>query len=213
MLYMGANRLAKVVRVAAVATKRCHQKRNARLMLHDAFQHDLVSVRPMIPAVPAGKMTDLFLRLRVTVVGPIDLKARTSEMGKAGRQAQAVGSGRGYEAVEFGDPIGIERIQGPTEGVIVELRGSNTGRNEAVGGFILEKPGDEVERLLNTPQAIEHHRFDGFPDSEVPQFRVLVGGSVDDVAQAEFVEHASHKTEVVQHLAMVWGLIGHNNLL
>jgi hypothetical protein len=148
-------------------------------------------------------MNNLFLRLLVAVVAPIDVKTRAIEMGKAGRKAQALGSGRGHEAVEFGDPIGIERIQRPTEGVIVELCGSNTGRNEAVGGFILEKPRDEVERLINKPQAIEHHRFDGFPHGEVPHFRVLLRGSVDDVAQAEFVEHASHKAEVVQHLATV----------
>jgi hypothetical protein len=77
----------------------------------------------------------------------------------------------------------------------------------------LEKPGDEVERLINKPQAIEPHRFDGFTHGEVPQFRVLVRGSVDDGAQAAGVEHASHKAEVVQHLATVRGLLGHHNLL
>ena len=59
-------------------------------------------------------------------------------------------------------------------------------------GVFWKNPGDEVERLMNTPQASEHHGFDGFPDREVPPGRVLMRGSVEDVAQAEFVEHARH---------------------
>src|SRR5688572_19764702 len=104
----------------------------------------------MIPTVPSGNVNDLFLRLFVAVVASIDMKARAIEMGKARRKAQARGSGSSHEAVEFGYPISIKRIQGPTEGVIGELCRSNTGRNESVGGFILEKPGDEVERLIAT---------------------------------------------------------------
>ena len=142
-----------------------------------------------------------------------DQQTRPTSPSHAGHQAQALGSGRGHEAVEVGDPIGIEPIQRPTEGVIGELRGSHTGRNEAVGGCILEKPGDEVERLMNTPQASEHHGVDGFPDREVPPGRVLMRGSVEDVAQAEFVEPARHKAEVVQHWATVWGLSAPHNLL
>jgi hypothetical protein len=67
--------------------------------------------------------------------------------------------------------------------------------------------------LIDTPQSIEHHRFDGFTYGEVPQFRVLWRGVVDDVANADFVEHASDKAEVVQHLATIRGLVGHHNLL
>jgi hypothetical protein len=51
--------------------------------------------------------------------------------------------------------------------------------------------------VIDKPQAIEHHRFDGFSHREVPHFWVLVGGVVEDGANAEFVKHASNKTEVV----------------
>ena len=81
----------------------------------------------MIPAVPSGHMNDLFLRLLVTVVAPIDMNARALEMGKAGCKPQALGSGRGNQAVERSHPIGLEGLQGPTEGLIVELFGSHTG--------------------------------------------------------------------------------------
>ena len=54
---------------------------------------------------------------------------------------------------------------------------------------------------------IEHHRFDGFPDGEVPQFRVLVGGLVDHVANTEFIKHARHKPEMIEDLRTVqWRL-------
>jgi hypothetical protein len=78
---------------------------------------------------------------------------------------------------------------------------------------MMEESGDKVERLIDTPQAIEHHRFDGFPHGAVSHLRVLARGLVNDVANAKFVEHASHKAEVIQDLAMVRGLVGHNCLL
>ena len=78
---------------------------------------------------------------------------------------------------------------------------------------MLEESGDQIERLIDEPQAIEHHRFDGFPYSKVLHFGVVVGGVVKDVANAEFVEHASDKAEVVQNVALVHGLVGHTYLL
>jgi hypothetical protein len=51
--------------------------------------------------------------------------------------------------------------------------------------------------LVDKPQAIEHHRFDGFPHSQVAHFGVLLGRVIEDVADAEFVKHARDKTEVV----------------
>jgi hypothetical protein len=39
-LDMGANGLAKVLGITAMATERCHPERNARLMLHhELYQH------------------------------------------------------------------------------------------------------------------------------------------------------------------------------
>jgi hypothetical protein len=58
---------------------------------------------------------------------------------------------------------------------------------------MLEERGDEGERLIDKSQAIEHHGFDGFPHGEVSHYRVLVSRSVEDLTNAEFVEHASDK--------------------
>ena len=167
----------------------------------------------MIPAVPPGDVYDLCFGFFGAVVTSIDLKAGALQMAKAGRKPQVLSRGRGKQTLEFSYPIGIQGLQRPAEGIIVQLFGGHAGRDESVGGFILEKPGDEVEGLSDQPSAIEHHGFDGFPHGEVPQFRVLVGGLVDHVAHAECVEHASHKAEVVQDLATVRRLVGHNHLL
>ena len=115
--------LAEVCRITAIATERFHQEGNAGLVLDNQVQHHLVEIRPMIPAVPLGDVHDLFLGLLVAVVAAIDMKARAIEMGKGGRQPQTLGGGSGNEAVEFGDPIGIERIQRPAQGIIIEMLG------------------------------------------------------------------------------------------
>jgi len=47
-------------------------------------------------------------------------------MAKAGRKTQALSSGGGHQALAFGHPIGIQGLQHPAEGIIVELLGSHT---------------------------------------------------------------------------------------
>jgi hypothetical protein len=207
-MHRGANRLATVLTRTAVATARLPQERNARLMRPAELRHDVGEGRPLRSAVPSRHMTALCLRRLVAVVPPITLQARASERGNAGRTAQARGRGSGYEAVACGDPRGLERLQGPPEGVIVARCGSHPGRHEAGGGVILGQPGDEGERVIPHPQAIEHHRVDGVTHGEVPPVRVWLRRSVEDVAHAEVVEQASHKAEVVQHLAAVRGGAG-----
>ena len=89
----------------------------------------------------------------------------------------------------------------------------NAGRHELVGGLMVKESGDQVERLMDTPQAIEHHGFDGYTHGEIAHVRVLLGCLIDALAHAECVEHASDKAEVVYDLATVRGLIRHHHLL
>ena len=60
---------------------------------------------------------------------------------------------------------------------------------------MLKIPGDEAACVLDEPKAIAHHRLDGFAYGEVPPFRNVWHGLVDDVAHAECVEQASHALE------------------
>jgi hypothetical protein len=213
LLHMGAYHLAKILGITAVATERGHQDGDACLMLDDQLQHDLIEVGPMIPAIPAGDVNDVFLGLRVAVVAPIDMETGAIEMRKAGRKAQALRSSRGNEAVEFGHAIAIEGIEGAAQGIIIELLWCDTRRNQSVCGLMLEEPGHEIQGLINKSEPIEHHRFDGFADGEVPHLWVVVGRLIENGANAEFVEHASDQAEVVQDLATVCRLVRHNNLL
>jgi hypothetical protein len=212
-MHMGAYHLANVLGITAVATERFHQDGDTGWMLDDQLPHDLVAVRSMLPAGAPGHVDDRCRGLLVAVVAPIDMNPGAIAMRNAGRKAQARRSGRGHEAGECGHSIAIEGSQGPPEGVIVEWPGSHAGRHQSGGGLVLEDARHEGERLVDTPQAIEPPRVDRFTHGEVPHVRMLWGGLVDHVAKAEVVDHASDKAEVVQDLAMVRGLIGHNNLL
>jgi len=80
----------------------------------------------MLSAVPAGDVHALLRWLLIAVVASIDLNARAIARGTARRKAQALGSGCRQEAVECGHPVGIEGLQGPTEGIIIALVGGHT---------------------------------------------------------------------------------------
>jgi hypothetical protein len=95
----------------------------------------------MSPAITAGNRHDLCRGLLVAVVAPIHMKARAIERGKAGRKAQVLGSRSGHATVKFGHTRSLEGVQGPTQGVIVELFRGHAGRNQAAGGLMLEKSG------------------------------------------------------------------------
>jgi hypothetical protein len=151
---------------------------------------------------------DLRVGFFFAVIAAIDVEAGRGEMGKARSQSEALGSRRRHETVKLRHARGIEGIQDPAEGVIVELCGGNAGRNTPVGGLMLEEPRDQGECVIDQSQAIEHHGFDGFTHGEVPPCRVLVGRLIEDIAKTEFVEHASDKAEVVQNLATVVGESG-----
>ena len=167
----------------------------------------------MLATIALGEVNNLVFGLLVTVVATIDMKARTVEVRIGGTEVQTLGGGHRQETVEFRHPIVIKGIQGPPEGIIVELFGGNAWGNETVGGLILEEPRDQIECLIDKPQTVEHHRLDRLAHGEVSHFRVLVGGLINDVPKAKFVEHASDKAEVVQDLATIGGLVGHHNLL
>jgi hypothetical protein len=183
--------------MGAMATEGLHQDRNASLVLDHQLQHPLIQVRPMISAVAAGDVHNLCLGLLLTVLTAVDVKARAIEMHTGRGSSQTFRRGGGNETVECRDPIGIEGVQGTTERIIIELGGDHAGRHEAGGRLMLEEPGDEVERLIDTSQAIEHYGFDRFPDGEVAHVRVLLGRFVNDIAHAKFVKHARGEAEVI----------------
>jgi hypothetical protein len=114
----------------------------------------LVEVGTMISTIALGDVHDLLRRWLVTVIAPIDMKARAVEVHIGWTQVQTLGGSRRDETVEFGHPRVIEGIQGATERIIVELVGSDAGRNEALGGLILKEAGHQVERLIVNPRPL-----------------------------------------------------------
>jgi hypothetical protein len=183
------------------------------LVLDHPREHDWGPVGTMIPTIASGDMHNLLVRFCGALITAVDRETGRVEMGKGRREAQTPRCRGSNETVEGPHPVSIESIQGPAERIIVELGRGDAGRNEAGGGLMLEEPRDKVEGVMHTPQTIEHHGFDGFPSCEVPHCRMLLGGAINDVPDAEFVAHASDKAEVIQDLTTIRGRVGHNNLL
>ena len=194
---MVSDELAEVLRITAIATERLHQHRNTGLVFNNQVEHHLVEVRSLIPTIAAGDVNDVLIGLLITVVAAIDMKARAIEVGKAGRQSQALGRSRGNEAVECRHPIGVERIQSTAERVIIEMARLNAWGNEARDGLIVEKMGHEVELLIEKAQAVKDHGFDRMTYSHNPHFRVLLGGSINDFSDAEFFKHPRDQAQVI----------------
>src|SRR4051812_48887035 len=200
---MRADHRTKVFCITTVATERFHQHGDAGPVLHHQFQHHLVEVRPMIPAVATRDMDDLLSRFRLTVIASIEMKTGAIEVSKARRQAQPFSGGGGYQTVEFGHPVGIERIQGPAQGIIIEMRGFDARRNQPLGGLMLKKHGHEVELLIHKAEAVEHHRLDGAPHRDNARFWTLLRSMVNDMANTQLFEHPSDKTQMIQDFTAV----------
>jgi len=195
--------LPKLWHITAMATEGWHQDRHASLVLDHELQHHVIQVRPMISAVAAGEVHHLRLGLLLTVITAVDVNARALERHTGRGSSPTFGRGGGHEAVECRHPIVIEGVHGPTERIIMALGGDHAGRHEAGGGLMLEAPGDEVERLMDTSQAIAHQGFARFPDGEVAQFRVLWGRIIHDIAHGKFVTHARDEAEVIEGVTAV----------
>ena len=95
----------------------------------------------MIPTIALGDVHDLFVGGLIAVIAAIDMETRRIEMGERGRQPQTRGRRSGNEAIEFGQPRLVQRIEGAPEGVIIEMTGLNAGGNEARERLVLEKNG------------------------------------------------------------------------
>jgi hypothetical protein len=192
-----ADDLAEHCAIAPIATQGLHEQRDTGLVLHDQRHHPLVEVGTMIATIALGDVHDLFVWSLSAVIPAIDMETRRIEMTERGRQPQTRGGRGGHEAVECRHPKVVEGIEGAPEGVIIKMAGENAWGNEAREGLILEKMGHEGELLVEKAETIKHHGFDGMTCSHHPHCRVLLGGSINDLGNAEFFKHARDKAQVI----------------
>jgi hypothetical protein len=73
----------------------------------------------------------------------------------------------------------------------------NAWGNEASDGLNVEKMGHEVELLIEKAQTVQDHGFDRMAYSHNPHFRVLLGGSINDLSDAEFFKHPRDQAQVI----------------
>jgi hypothetical protein len=213
LIEIGMHHLAQRVWSTASAAERLHESRTARVGLDDPCPPDVVEVRAMLSTRARGPVNDVCSGWLVAVIAPIDMNARAVEGQRKWTQAPTLGGRRRDETREGCHPIVIQGIHGATERIIVELVGGHAGRDASVGGLMRAEAGAQVARLMDTPQAIQHHRVDRFPHREVPPCGVLWGGLGNHVAKAQGIAHASHKAAMIQTLATVRRLVGPHHLL
>jgi hypothetical protein len=188
-----------------------HQHGHAGLGFDPHVPPHRVAVRSRLPTRAAGAVPDGRIRLRVTVVAPLDLEPGTIARPHAGRTSPARHRGRRQAAGACGHPRGRAGLQRPTEGVLVARLGSHAGRHASGGGLVRQDARHEGARLGETPPAIPHQRCDGFPDGEVPPCRVVVGGVVADGTIAECGDQARDQAEMVQQWAPGRGVVGQHH--
>jgi hypothetical protein len=195
--------LAELVPITPIPTEGLHQQRHTGVVFDHQVQHHVVEVRALIPTGAAGDMHDVLIGLLITLVAAVDRKTRASEMRKAGRKSQALDSGRGNEAGECRPPRVVERIQSTAECVIVAMAGVHAWGNETRERFMLEKMWDEGALLVEKAQTVEYHGLDRMACGDNAHCRVLLGGLVHDLGDAEVFTHARDKAKVIQDLRAV----------
>jgi len=125
------------------------------------------------------------------------METRRIEMAARGRQPQTPRRRRGNEAVEFGQPSLVQRIQGAPEGVIIEMTGLHAWGNETREWLILEKMGPKGERLVEKAQTVEPHGFDRMAGGHNTHFRILRRRLLHDVRDAEFFKYRRDQTQMI----------------
>ena len=77
------------------------------------------------------------------------------------------------------------------------------GRQESRARCIREKPRHEIEWLVHTAEAVEHHRFDGVARAHHPRVWIVWGRSVHDLTDAECIEPARDKAKMIEDLTPI----------
>ncbi len=82
---------------------------------------------PTITTITLGEVHDVLRGLLIAGVAPIDMKARGVEMAIGGRQSKTLGCARRNQAVEVGDAIGVECIEGVASASSLSCSGATRG--------------------------------------------------------------------------------------
>lgn len=158
----------------------------------------------MLPTRAARDVHALVVGGVVAGIAAIDRAAGALARRQARGQASTLGSRGRHATLEGGEAIRLQRIQGPTARVSMQLLGVNPiGRQESSARVILEHPRHQVEWLVHTAEAGEDHRVDGMAGGDEAQLRVLLRRLVHDVADATCVTHACDEAQMIQDWAAV----------
>ena len=199
----GPEDLADRCAIMTLATPGLPQPRRTGLVLPHQLHHHVVAVRALGPTRALGAGPDLCVRRLRAVRAAIAMQTRRSALAAPTRQPQTGGRRSGHEAGECRPPKVIEGIKGAPERVIIAMARRHAWGHEACERLSLEKMGDEVERLVEKAQTIEHPGGDRRPSGHHPHFRVWRGGAIQDFRDAECFKHPRDQAQVISDLGTV----------
>lgn len=203
LLHVRRDDLTKRTAVVRIATQGLHEDGNPGLVFDHQLQHHLVEVRAMIPTLAVGDMHDAVVGRLCTVIAAIDVKTGRVERGELGSEAQALGSTGSNETIEGRDAIGVEGIQAPPEHIIIAVGRRHPRPHETLGRFMLKKARHQRQLLIHEPEAIAEHRFDRVAEGDGALGHILGHRVINDVANAQFLTQARHKTQMVSDLTLL----------
>jgi len=195
---MVADHLTQVGRLPALAPAWLQEPWQARGRFDHPIAPPLVEVRAMIAARARGKLPTLCCGFFDTVGAAGAVEARAIERRARGREAPALGGGRGDEAGACRHPRRVQRLEGTPERVIVEMARGHGRRVESRGRCMLKKMWHEVARLSDEAEAVEDHRLDRLACGHQPPCGVLWGCFLNDLGDAEVCKHPCDKTKMLE---------------
>ncbi len=108
-------------------------------------------------------------------------------------QAQPLAGLTADTGKEHGHVSLVEAVQGPPQGIVVQVLGQNARTDQAFGGLVHEELGGQVEGLIGKAQAVEDHRFHGLADRHLALGVILGDLPVYNFTDPQFIDHCGHQ--------------------
>ena len=109
----------------------------------------------------------------------------------------------GNETVTFRHPSVVERIEGTSERVLIEVARCDGRRDQSVGRRVPKNMWDEGELWVDKAQAVEHHCLHRLAGGHQTPFWVLLGGLINALSDAEFCKHARDQAQRISDVTVV----------
>jgi hypothetical protein len=130
------------------------KKRYAVLVCHQS-QDELLQIHPAVFGMAKGYLDSVSTAW--TLIISLDAEARSIGMKPLNSEIQLAHNLQSYIVEEFCRTVGINRIKGPAEGIIVQVCGGDTFTEQPLDGKLLVKLREQIQSLANVAQSVQDH--------------------------------------------------------